>query len=191
MTKLFPLIFALLVMTQTAFAQSDPIDEQCRDLMTNTDPNTATESDNRIQIVTPSNNNTIYGEQVTVIVEAGDFEIAENSGHWHLWIDDQLLGMIYQPATTITLAPGTYRLCAILGDATHFDTGSPDGIMLTVAAGDTGAAGSESPQQSEQPVFAPPQPESSSPNIVLIVIGLAVAIVGGWFIGGRMGRRRG
>ncbi len=74
----------------------------------------------------------IQGSEVTVTVATQHFDINSEGEHWHLWVNGQLEGMVYQESGIIDLSPGTYQICASMSDANHVDLGVPDGITITV-----------------------------------------------------------
>jgi hypothetical protein len=97
--------------------------------------------------------------------------------------------MLYQASGVLDLAPGTYQLCASVGDANHMDIGMPDGITITVQQP---AAGTPVPTLTVSRESAPiiPEPGVSPVQIILIVgVGL-LAAVGGWWLGARLPKRR-
>lgn len=132
---------------------------------------------------------TIYGSAVTVKIQANNFDVTSEGRHWHLWVNGQLYGMVYQPTAIIDLTPGTYTLCVSLGNTQHADIGMPDGVRVTV----------------EQPLFGTPtatltvdraaaqvQPEGTvgTGQIAILVVGGLLAAVGGWWLGNRMPKRK-
>lgn len=101
--------------------------------------------------------------------------------------------MVYEPATVLDLAPGTYRLCAILGNAEHMEFGSPDGIMLTVEEPAPGEPTTAAPVSVSGTTPSAPLPEErglSKTNLIVIVIGGLAAVIGGWWLGARISKRR-
>jgi len=137
-----------------------------------------------IHIVQPANDQTIYGENVEVGVATENFDF-NNGGHWHIWVDGQLAGMLYEGAALVHLAPGIHQICAILGDANHTNLGIPDGVTVTVAEADAGTP----TQALTSPSAAAPQPEGRSTNIALVIGAGVLAIVAGWWAGKRLPKR--
>jgi hypothetical protein len=96
----------------------------------------------RIRIVSPQNGAVFYGTDrfvsVEFTVELENFDISnsspedENARHWHLWLNNGVWGMLYQSTAVIDIPPGTWRICASMGDADHADIGMPDGIMISI-----------------------------------------------------------
>jgi hypothetical protein len=167
----------------TASAQSETatLQDQCRALMI--DPPPLSDPPESVEIVIPRENQDIYGSTVNVRVVPSNFSL-DAGGHWHLWVDNDLAGMIYGDRAVIELEPGTYRLCAFVGDEEHIDLGIPDGIMVTVrealrgtptAAPDVGAV-------------APTPRESANPLVIIVLGGLAA--LGGVVVGSRLGKRK-
>ncbi|MBC7812019.1 MAG: hypothetical protein H7175_12770 [Burkholderiales bacterium] len=183
--------FVLLPWGQTALAQNDnTLDTECRALMTDIPADTPDSPS--IHIVQPTANSVVQGGQIVVTIETAGFDLSDG-GHWHIWIDDQLRGMVYEPATVLDLAPGTYRLCAILGSAEHMEFGNPDGIMVTVEEPAPGVPTATVPVSANGTTPSAPLPEQrglSAANLTVIVIGGLLAVVGGWWLGTRMGKRR-
>jgi hypothetical protein len=137
-----------------------------------------------IHIVQPANDQTIYGENVEVGVATENFDF-NNGGHWHIWVDGQLAGMLYEGAALVHLTPGIHQICAILGDANHTNLGVPDGVTVTVAE----AAAGTPTQVLTSPSAAAPQPEGRSTNIALVIGAAVLAIAAGWWAGKRLPKR--
>jgi len=137
-----------------------------------------------VRIVQPTTD-VIYGGTVTIQIQTKNFDVNADGQHWHLWVNGTLTGMVYQPTAIIDLAPGTYTLCASLGNSTHADIGMPDGIRVKVEAAQ---AGTPTATLAVDRSAAQVQPEGqiSNSQIILLVGGGLLAAVGGWWIGNRM-----
>lgn len=137
-----------------------------------------------IRIVQPSAD-VVYGSAVSVTIATENYDVTAEGRHWHLWVNGQLMGMTYQPTAIIDLTPGTYTLCASLGNAEHADIGMPAGIRLTVAAA---AAGTATATLAVDRAAAQLQPEGTlgAGQIAALVVGGLLAAVGGWWLGNRM-----
>ena len=125
-----------------------------------------------------------YGTAVNVRIEATNFDVTTEGRHWHLWVNGQLQGMVYQPDAIIDLEPGTYTLCVSLGNTDHADIAMPDGVVITVErplAGTPTAVLTVSREQAQiqpEPVIEPAQ------LMLLIGGGLLAAF------GTRLGKRK-
>jgi hypothetical protein len=141
-----------------------------------------------IRFAAPADGDTIYGSVVPLTIETTNFALNDEARHWHLWVNGQLTGMVYQQDAIIDLAPGTYQVCASLGNTDHADLGMPAGITITVQQP---AAGTPTPTLSVSREEATVQPEPEvTPLQLLIVAGVALlAAVAGWWLGARLGRR--
>jgi hypothetical protein len=180
----------LLVSLSPAYAQTAALSviEQCAALLPDDRPVETGADAPSIRFVTPTDGGMVYAGEVIVSVETENFDIESAAAHWHLWVNGRLMGMLYQASGVIDLEPGTYQLCASMGDTNHMDLGMPAGITITVQQP---AAGTAIPtlaiSREEAPII--PEPESSPMQIVLIVgLGL-VAAVGGWWLGTRLPKR--
>jgi hypothetical protein len=179
--------------TMSVVAQStpemSPVVEHCRQLMNASQPADSGPDAPTIQIVEPTDDGVVYGSQLAVTVETDNFEINSEGKHWHIWVDGQLQMMLYGPTAVINVAPGTHEVCAIMSDGNHVDLGSPAGITLTVAQP---AAGTPTTTPAVAPEVAATysQTEGSSISPLLLVAFGALAAVGGWWLGTRMGKRR-
>jgi hypothetical protein len=128
----------------------------------------------------------VFGSFVTVSMGIENFELTTDARHWHLWVNGQLQGMVYQPSTIIDLAPGTYQLCASLGNADHADIGQPAEAVITVyaAAAGTPTSPPAAPVATVGELIA--EPDVTPGQIGMIVaIGL-IAAIGGWWLGSRL-----
>lgn len=162
--------------------------DQCAALLPNDRPISSGAEAPSIRIIAPADGEVIYEGEIVVTVETQNFDIESAAAHWHLWVNGRLMGMLYQSSGVIDLAPGTYQLCASMGDTSHMDLGMPDGITITVQQP---AAGTPIPtlaiSREDAPIIS--EPDSSPVHIVLIVgLGLAAA-VGGWWLGSRLPMR--
>jgi hypothetical protein len=158
------------------------------------DPPPLGDSSPVLEIIEPQDGATIYGNTVEIRVAVENFDIAAG-GHWHVWVNETLTGMVFEGRTILSLEPGTYRVCANLGDAQHMDMGIPDGITINVqaAAGGTPTSTLASTPLPDEAPAAPPQPEGGSgltSNPVLIAIIGVIAAIGGAVMGVMMGRRK-
>ncbi len=135
--------------------------------------------------ITQPTTSVIYGDTVTIAVETTNFDITAEGNHWHLWINGQLQGMVYQPTAIIDLAPGTYQICATMGNTNHLDIGIPAAIEITV---EKAAAGTPTPTLPVAREAAQVQPDNGigPGQIALIIGGGLLAAIGGWWIGKRM-----
>jgi hypothetical protein len=192
---------ALLIVSLLSFspvlAQDDstpevsPVVERCRQLMSADAPTFTGPDAPTIHIVQPAPTGTVYGEQVSVTVVTQNFELEPEGRHWHLWVNGQLQQMVYGPTALINLAPGTHEICALMGDANHFDLGTPDGVMVTIAAA---ASGTPTATPAVAPEVAASYSTIESQLTALMLIGVAVVgliVAGaGWYIGARLPKRR-
>lgn len=177
---LLPLLIVLLpaagVLAQesTPEATADTLDG-CRALMTN--PAASTDDSAAIYVVEPTTT-TVYGDTLYVSVDTHNFDIsAENGDHWHLWLNGQLNTMVYEDSVAVRVAPGTYTLCAILGDPEHFDLGQPDGLVITVV---DPAAGTPATQPLATQYAAPIREDNTGLLVAIVVAGVAAAGLGWW-----------
>jgi hypothetical protein len=191
------LLIVILWSFSPVLAQDDstpevsPVVERCRQLMS-PDAQTFTGPDApSIRIVQPAPDDTVYGDQLSVTVTTRNFELEPEKRHWHLWVNGQLQQMVYGPTAIINLAPGTHEICALMGDANHFDLGTPDGIMVTIAAA---ASGTPTATLAVAPEVAATYSAPESQPSALMLIGIAVvgliAAGAGWYIGARLPKRR-
>ena len=134
--------------------------------------------------ITQPTTSVVYGQTVTIAIDTTNFDINAEGRHWHLWINGQLTGMVYQPTAIIDLTPGTYQICATLGDNNHVDIGMPAAIEITVQAA---AAGTPTATLAVAREAAQVQQEGvSAGQIAMIIGGGLLAAVGGWWLGKRM-----
>lgn len=141
-----------------------------------------------LRIIQPTTE-VVYGRTVTITIQASNFDIPAEGRHWHLWINGQLQGMVYQPTAVIDLEPGTYRLCASLGNTDHADLGMPDGISLRVEAALAGTPTATLAVAREQ-AQVQPEPGIGLGQILVLAAGGLLAAAGGWWLGSRLGKRK-
>ncbi|MBN8620224.1 MAG: hypothetical protein J0L63_15045 [Anaerolineae bacterium] len=130
-----------------------------------------------------------YGTAVNVRIEATNFDVTTEGRHWHLWVNGQLQGMVYQPDAIIDLEPGTYTLCVSLGNTDHADIAMPDGVVITVErplAGTPTAVLTVSREQAQ----IQPEPVIEPAQLMLLIGGGLLAAFGGWWLGTRLGKRK-
>jgi hypothetical protein len=137
-----------------------------------------------VRIVQPADS-VVYGSAVTIVIEAENFDVTSEGRHWHLWINGTLHGMVYQPTAIIDLEPGSYQICASLGNTDHADLGIPAGIALTVERPTAGTPTPTLPVSREEAVVRP-EPDLGPVQIVLVVALGVLAAVGGWWMGTRL-----
>lgn len=130
----------------------------------------------------------VIGTAVLLTIETTHFDIPAEGRHWHLWVNGQLQGMVYQPDAIIDLKPGEYVICASLGNTDHADIGTPAGLRLTVQAAAPGAAPTLPVAREAAVVQA--EPTLGAGQIALLVVGALVAAFGGWWMGARLGKRK-
>jgi len=163
--------------------------EHCQQLMTITTPVQTGANAPSIRIVEPTDSQVVYGEQLGVTVETENFDFSPTGQHWHIWVDGQLLQMVYGPTAVINIAPGTHEICAIMGTATHGDVGVPAGIRVTIAQPAAGTPTTTPPVAPEvAATYSQAEPGALSP-LLLVGLGL-LAAVGGWWMGTRIGRKK-
>ncbi len=137
-----------------------------------------------VRIVQPTID-VVYGSTVTIQIQTNNYDVNANGQHWHLWVNGALNGMVYQPTAIIDLTPGTYTLCASLGNSQHADIGMPDGIRITVKPAQAGIA-TATLAVDRSAAKVQPEGQISSGQIILLVVGGLLAAVGGWWFGNRM-----
>ncbi len=142
-----------------------------------------------IRLVAPADGSTVYGEQIAFRVETQNFALNSEARHWHIWVNGALAGMVYQPDALLDLKPGTYKICASLGDTDHADLGMPASITITVAELQPGQPTPTLPVAPEMALVQPEPAAEPGQIILIVVIGLAAA-AGGWWLGARLGKRR-
>ncbi|MBL8155742.1 MAG: hypothetical protein JNM70_16280 [Anaerolineae bacterium] len=141
-----------------------------------------------LRIIQPTTE-VVYGRTVTITIQSSHFDIPAEGRHWHLWVNGQLQGMVYQPAAVIDLEPGTYQICASLGNTDHADLGMPDGISLRVEAALAGTPTATLGVAREQ-AQVQPEPGIGLGQILVLVAGGLLAAVGGWWLGSRLPKQR-
>jgi len=128
----------------------------------------------------------VYGTFVTVSVDIEHFDLTTDARHWHLWVNGQLQGMVYQPSTILDLAPGRYQLCASLGDSDHADIGQPAETVITVYAAAAGTP-TTAPAAPLGPVGEVIPESGVTPGKIALVVAVGLlAAVGGWWLGARL-----
>lgn len=130
----------------------------------------------------------VTGTAVLLTIETSNFTIPTEGRHWHLWVNGQLQGMVYQPDAIIDLEPGEYEICASLGNTDHADIGMPAGMRLTVRPAAPGAA--PTLPVSREAAAVQPEPGIETGQIILLIVGGLAAAIGGWWMGARLGKRR-
>jgi hypothetical protein len=139
-----------------------------------------------IQFDRPANGSQFYGTSLGIEVDVNNFEIDSTSGqHWHLWVNGQLQGMVYQPSVTVDLEPGTYHLCASLGNTDHADMGEPASTTITILAAAAGTPTSQ-PALTSAPGTLIAEPDVTPGQLVLILAAGLIAALGGWWLGSRL-----
>ena len=128
-----------------------------------------------IRIVSPASGTVIRSRadkfaEVTITVEVSGFSLdgpdaAENSPHWHVWLNNSVWGMAYQNSALVGIPYGRWRICASLSDSAHTDIGQPDGIYLIV--------------EREEEV-APVSDDVATPLPLVIALGMLAVMGGGW-----------
>jgi hypothetical protein len=181
------LLFAACSLT---LAQTDApsIIDQCAAILPPDRPMPSGADAPSIRILSPDDGEVLYGGEVLISIETENFDLTSDARHWHLWVDGQLVGMVYQPVGIIDLTPGTHRICASLGNTDHADLGMPAGITVTVQQP---AAGTPTPTlaiaREDAPVLPEPAP---SPIQMVLIVGLGLlAAVGGWWLGSRLPKK--
>jgi hypothetical protein len=189
------LIFSLWMVVPSVLAQPTPSPEsesviaECASLLAADRPMPDGSDAPAVRLIQPSSE-VIYGSAVTIAIETNNFDVTSEGRHWHLWVNGQLQGMVYQPTAIIDLAPGIYTICASLGNTNHADIGMPAGMRITV---EQPQVGTPTPTLLIAPEQAQVQPEASGPSgaqILLLVGGGLLAAVGGWWLGARMTGRK-
>lgn len=180
-------VFLLLPITAQAQTDSTVVDE-CTKLLAADRPMPTGADAPSVRIVQPVED-VIYGSAITITIETENFDVTSDGRHWHLWVNGQLQGMVYQPTAIIDLEPGDYQICASLGNTDHADLGEPAGIALRV---ERAAAGTPTPTLIVPREQAVVQPEPTlGPGQIILVIGLGLlAAVGGWWLGSRLPKNR-
>ncbi len=186
-------LLTVLFEASLAAQSSDPVVVQhCQQLMNLAPDQPTGPTAPSIRITEPATGSTIYGRQVAVTVAVQNFEISPNGQHWHVWVDGQLQMMVYGPTALINVAPGTHEICAIMGDANHLDIGIPAGISITVVDAGQGTP-TTTPPIAPEAAAATQTPETRQDPAVMILVlagAIVVAGVGGWWVGGRLSKRR-
>ncbi len=187
------LLTVFIGVSVAAAQSSDPVVVQhCQELMNPAPDQPTGPTAPSIRITEPDTRGTAYGRQVAVTVDVQNFEISPNGQHWHVWVDGQLQMMVYGPTALINVAPGTHEICAIMGDANHLDIGTPAGISITVVDAGQGTPTTTPPIASEAAAATQTPETRHNPAVMILVLAGAIVIagVGGWWVGGRLSRRR-
>lgn len=180
------MVFASPIYAQTA---TPSIIDRCAGLLADDRSMPTGANAPSIRIISPADNEVVYGDQTVVTVETQHFDLAAGAGHWHLWVNGQLMGMLYQSSGVVDLAPGTYQICASMGGADHRDFGIPDGITITVRQPDAGTPiPTLAVSRDNAPILSEP---AVSPLQIILIGGLGLlAALGGWWLGARLPKRR-
>lgn len=180
----------LTVVRLSAQPPAPPIIEQCAALLASDRPMPDGADAPIIRIVAPRDGEIIYGTEVAITVEIQNFAVELGTGHWHLWLNGQLRGMLYQTSGIVDLRPGSYQLCASLGDPNHMDLGMPDGITFTVQEPSAGTpVATLTVPREAAPVID--EPGGLTPVHLVLILGLGlVAIALGAWLGSRFPKRR-
>ena len=122
-----PVLLALAVMTLTAcggggVGASSPTPSVTPDLATRPSSPAA------VQIVSPANGEVITGGTVHVVVAVQNATVVQqtsthitpDTGHVHVYLDNQLIYMQYRLVQDIPVQPGTYQMKAEFVAADHF-----------------------------------------------------------------------
>ena len=187
------IVLTLLVtagLSQSAAAQetNDDVLAECAALLPPDRPIPTGPDAPSIRLTAPQANATLQTGQIAFSVETINFNLNNEARHWHLWINGQVQGMVYQPTGIIRLMPGSYTICASLGNTDHADIGMPDGLRITVEAAQ---AGVPTPTLPVAPEAAPVVPEQPQPAQILLLIGAGLAAaIGGWWAGSKLGKKR-
>jgi len=191
--KTLSIILLVLMVTMPAAAQSTPeatVDDShvladCTKLLAADRPIETGANAPSVRIVQPTSD-VVYGSTVTIQIQTNNYEVNSADGkHWHLWVNGTLNGMVYQPTAIIDLTPGTYTICASLGNSQHADIGMPDGIRLTVKAAQVGTP-TATLAVDRSVAQVQPEGQLGAGQIALLVGGGLLAAVGGWWFGNRM-----
>ena len=192
-----PITLAVFVITTllmnfsmlSSFSAQTAVPVTCEDLVAADRPRFSGLNAPTIRIVTPTDGDTLYGSSFTISVDIQNFDIMTTDGrHWHLWVNGQLAGMVYQKDVTLDLAPGINQICASLGDGNHADLGEPAGVTVTVYQA---AAGTPTTPPSAPAGTGGVISENISPVQIALIVGIGlVAAVGGWWMGSRLPKQK-
>ena len=87
-----------------------------------------------IQIVSPKDGDTIYGNKIDVVVQVTNLAIDTNT-HLHIYLDGRLASMAFTTkATLINVDPGIHDICAVVADKNHVDSSLRDGVTIDLEA---------------------------------------------------------
>ncbi len=181
-------VLCLASLVNTTLAQT-AVPVTCEDLVAPDRPRFSGPNAPTIRIVTPADGSTLYGSSFTVSVDIQNFDLMTTDGrHWHMWVNGQLQGMVYQPDVILDLAPGVNHICASLGDGNHADLGEPSEVTVTVykAAAGTPTTPPSAPAGTGRAVA-----EGIAPVQIALIVGIGLlAAVGGWWMGSRLPKSR-
>ena len=182
-------VFLILLVRNPVAAQTaiPPVTTTCEDLLPPDRPTFSGANAPTIRFSAPVDGSDLYGTGVTISVDIQNFDLSANEGrHWHLWVNGQLQGMVYQPSTIIDLEPGSYQICASLGDSNHADMGQPAEVLVTVyeAAAGTPTSAPAIPAETVGELIVEP---GVTPGQIALIVGMGLAAaVGGWWLGSRL-----
>ncbi|MCA0454537.1 MAG: hypothetical protein LCI00_11230 [Chloroflexi bacterium] len=181
---LFALVLPVAAQSPTSTPTDNDLIAECARLLAPDRPISTAPDAPTIQLLSPTEG-TVYGSAVTVNIQPDNYDVTSEGRHWHLWVNGQLMGMVYQPTAIIDLEPGTYTLCVSLGNTQHADIGMPDGVRITV---EQALAGTPTATLAVDRAAAQVQPEGAvgPGQMLILVVGGLLAAVGGWWLGNKM-----
>lgn len=181
---LFVAVLPVAAQSPTSTPTSSDLIGECAQLLAPDRPISTAPDAPSIQLLSPTEG-TLYGSAVTVNIQANNYDVTSEGRHWHLWVNGQLMGMVYQPTAIIDLEPGDYTLCVSLGNTQHADIGMPAGVRITV---DQPLSGTPTATLTVDRAAAQIQPEGAvSPvQVMMLVVGGVFAAVGGWWLGNKI-----
>lgn len=170
-------------------AQDNPLDATlaCQELIPAGDSFSFELDHPEIFFDNPLDQQVIRGDQVVVTVNVENIML-DGANHWHLWVDGQLRGMVYQPTVIIALEPGTHQLCAALSDTLHGPVGRAVGVTVQVEALPPGAP-TATPFVSSDVGTLIQEPALGPVQIILLVGGGLLAALAGWWVGARLSKK--
>ncbi|MCB9451212.1 MAG: hypothetical protein H6672_07215 [Anaerolineaceae bacterium] len=187
--RTFVIVGLLALLVFPAIAQTTPAPDPvqaCQQLIPEGAPGLLELDPPMVNIVAPTSGEVIQGDQVAVTVETENF-VLSSENHWHVWVDGQLQGMIYQPAAVLNLEPGTHQICVALSNAAHGTVSKATGIEIVVEPAAPGAPTPTVPAVVGEIIN---EPLVDMGQIVLLVVGGVLAGIGGWWVGQRLGKRQ-